>query len=117
MKNSLLVLVGAVSLSAVTGVFAQNGASGKSDRDVSVTVESDARLLAKGYAQSFGTLLRPPFTLTLQRGEKVFVLEDVRGVKEAGGILVVEVGRGLTYMINAKDVLAITDGPAMRQVP
>ena len=116
MKNSLLVVC-AVSLSAVTGVFAQSASSGKFEPEVNVTVESDARLLAKGYAQSFGTLLRPPFTMTLQRGEKLFLLEDVRGVKEASGILVVEVGRGLTYMVNPKDVLALTDGPAMRQVP
>jgi len=39
------------------------------------------------------------------------VLEDVKGVRAAEGVLVIEVGRGLIYVINPKDVVYLTDGP------
>ena len=77
-------------------------------------MESENKLLARAYVQAFSALVRPPFTLTMQRENITYTLEDVRGVKDVGGLLVVEVGRGFNYVVNPKDVIAISDGPAVR---
>ena len=91
-----------------TGAFAQ---SQSSPAPVQVSVESEAKELANGYAKAFSQLSRPPLTLVFQKEGVLHVLEDVKGVRAAEGVLVVEVGRGLIYIINAKDVVYLTDGP------
>lgn len=113
MKTQLLV-GSLLFISAVTGVFAQNRSSQPQPVDSSVVVESENRLLARSYVQAFSVLIRPPFTLTMQKENVGYVLEDVRGVKEVGGLLVVEVGRGFNYIVNPKDIVAIADGPAVK---
>jgi hypothetical protein len=110
MKNKP-VLSALLFLSALTGVFAQGS---QATPVTPVVIESENKLLSRSYVQAFGVLVRPPFTLTMQRENIMYVLEDVRGVKEAGGLLVVEVGRGFNYIVNPKDVVAISDGPAVR---
>ncbi len=112
MKNKLLVGT-LVFVAAVGGVFAQNrNASVPEDR--TVMIESENRLLARSYVQAFGALVRPPYTLTMQKENIGYVLEDVRAVKEVGGLLIVEVGRGFNYVVNPKDIVAISDGPAIK---
>jgi hypothetical protein len=105
-----------VALVLATGAYGQASGSSQSQgsNPVQVSVESEAKDLARGYAIAFSQLSRPPLTLAFQRDGALRVLEDVKGVRAAEGALVVEVGRGLIYVINAKDVLYLTDGP---QVP
>jgi hypothetical protein len=74
-------------------------------------VESEAKDLANGYALGFSQLSRPPLTLAFQKEGMMRVLEDVKSVRAVEGVLVVEVGRGLIYVINPKDVVYLTDGP------
>jgi hypothetical protein len=93
-----------------TGAFAQSQPASPSGQ-VQVTVESEAKDLARGYAAAFAQLSRPPLTITFQKEGVMRVLEDVKTVRAAEGVLVVEVGRGLIYVINAKDVVYLTDGP------
>lgn len=112
MKNKLLVS-SLLFISAVTGVFAQNRTN-PLPVDPAVVVEAEGRLLARSYVQSFSTLIRPPFTLTMQRESVIYVLEDVRTLKESGTLLIVEVGRGFNYVVNPKDIVAISDGPAIK---
>ena len=78
--------------------------------DVNLTIPSEARELARGYAQAFASLTRTPVTLSFGREGTVHVLADVRGVKDAGGVLIVSLGNGLTYVVSARDVLFMTDG-------
>ena len=111
MKTKLFVSA-LLFTAAVCGVFAQGQAGGAAD--AGVYVESENRMLARAYVQAFGALVRPPFTLTLQKENVGYVLEDVRGIKDAGGILIVEVGRGFNYVVNPKDIVAISDGPAVK---
>ena len=106
--SSLLFLV------TVCGVFGQGRVNGSSGGDPLAVVESENRMLARAYVQAFGSLVRPPFTLTLQKENVGYVLEDVRGIKDVGGILIVEVGRGFNYVVNPKDIVAISDGPAVK---
>ena len=75
-----------------------------------VTINSDAKELAQGYARAASRLSRPPITLATQKEGVVRVLEDVQSIKDSEGVLVVEVGKGLIYLINAKDVIYVTDG-------
>jgi len=96
----------------VTGAFAQSQQSAPAPSGpVHVSVDSEAKDLANGYALAFTQLSRPPLTLTFQKDGVLRVLEDVKQVRAAGGVLVVEVGRGLVYVINPKDVVYLTDGP------
>ena len=84
---------------------------------IDIKVESESVSLARGYADAFKDL-RTPISLTLQRGERLFLIEDVRDVQAYGGAIRVTVGRGTTfYLLNPKDVVAITDGYAPKQVP
>jgi hypothetical protein len=112
MKTKLIASSLVLLITAVPGVFAQNRPQQPIEQNV--VVESENRLLARSYVQAFSVLIRPPFTLTLQKENVGYVLEDVRGVKEAGGLLIVEVGRGFNYIVNPKDIVAIADGPAVK---
>lgn len=91
----------------LSGVFLLSIAQAQvnSPDHINVTVESDAKALAQGYARAATRLSRPPITLAVQKEGVVRVLEDVQSVKDSGGVLVVEVGKGLVYLINAKDVI------------
>jgi hypothetical protein len=46
----------------------------------------------------------------LQKEGSTRVLEDVRSVRASEGVLIVEVGRGLLYLVNPRDIVWITDG-------
>jgi hypothetical protein len=96
----------------VAGVFAQGSSS--NSQTPTIVAESESRMLVQSYVRAFGALVRPPFTLTMQRENIRYVLEDVRGVKDSGGLLIVEVGRGFNYIVNPKDIVAISDGPAVK---
>ncbi|PTY08617.1 hypothetical protein DB347_03305 [Opitutaceae bacterium EW11] len=93
------------------GLFAQTTSA---PAGAVVTIESEAVELARGYAAAFSSLRQPPLTLAFQKAGSVFVLEDVKGLHASGGILVVEVGRGMMYLVSARDVLYITDGKALQ---
>jgi hypothetical protein len=105
MKSCALLIF---ALVLATGAFAQ---SQSASTPVQVTVESEAKSLAQGYALAFSQLSRPPLSLSFQKDGVLRVLEDVKQVRAAEGVLVIEVGRGLIYVINPKDVVYLTDGP------
>jgi len=109
MKNIALIVLASL---LVSGAYAQSSAhpSQSQPADKEVIVQSEVKDLARGYALAFSQLSRPPLTLVCQREGQQRVLEDVKSVRAAEGVLVVEVGRGLIYVINAKDVLYLTDG-------
>jgi hypothetical protein len=75
-----------------------------------VLVSSDSKELAKGFAQAFANIAHTPVSLGFERDGILRVLEDVRGIKDADGVIVVEVGKGLTYILNPRDVVFVTDG-------
>ena len=77
---------------------------------VHVEVNSEAKDLADGYARASAKLTRPPITLALQKEGVLRIIEDVRSVQSAQGVIIIEVGKGLIYVINPKDVVYITDG-------
>ena len=72
-------------------------------------VYSEATELARGYAAAFAQIKGIPVHLILQKEGKSYTLTDVKSLKAAGGVLVVETGGGLTYLVNPKDVVWITD--------
>lgn len=84
---------------------------------IQVSVESEVKDLAKGYAAAFALLSRPPLTLVFQKEGNLNTLEDVKSVRAVDGVLVVEVGRGLLYVINPKDVVYLTDGNRIAPKP
>lgn len=96
----------------VTGAFAQNAASTQPP-PVNVVVESEARSLAIGYEAAFKQLSRPPLTIAFQKEGVLHILEDVKQVRASGGVVLAEVGRGLIYVINPKDIVYLTDGPQL----
>jgi hypothetical protein len=103
----LLKLLALLSLISSGSLLAQP--SPNSPR-VDVSVESEARELSRGYAQAFSSLTRPPITMAVQKGGAIFYLEDVKSLRDSNGVLIAEVGRGMIYLINARDILYVTDG-------
>jgi hypothetical protein len=95
------------ALLASVSMYAQSAANAT---PVQVTVNSETKDLAQGYARAASKLTRPPVTLAFQKDGVMRILEDVRSIQDSEGILVVEVGKGLIYLINPKDVVYITDG-------
>jgi hypothetical protein len=109
MKYCSLLLLASV---LATGAFAQSSTStAPQPPPVNVVVESEARSLAIGYEAAFKQLSRPPLTIVFEKDGTLRVLEDVKQVRAAGGVVLAEVGRGLIYVINPKDIVYLTDGP------
>ena len=77
---------------------------------VKFTADSETKDLAQGYARAASLLKRLPVTLVFQKEGVVRMIEDVRSIRDSQGILVVEVAKGLTYLVNPKDVVYFTDG-------
>jgi len=98
----------AFAVGLVTSAFGQAPTA-----PVQVSVESESKDLAKGYAMAFAQLSRPPLTIAFQKEGVLRVLEDVKQVRASEGVLVIEVGRGLLYIVNPKDVVYLTDGPQL----
>ncbi len=120
MKNKMvwaaLVTVAGIALSPLS-VQAAGKEVVESGADVRVTVASESKDLAKGFEAAFTGMTRPPISLVMIRDGKMFVIEDVGGVKALDGALRVEVGKGLTYIVNPRDVLCITDGKVPVEKP
>lgn len=104
-----LLLASLVCFTCVPAFVAAQSTSDSAQPPVNVVVTSEARELALGYAAAFAQIKGIPVHLILQKEGKSYTLTDVKSLKAAGGVLVVETGRGLTYLVNAKDVVWITD--------
>ena len=104
-----LLLASLVGFTCAPAFVAAQSTSDSAQRPVNVDVYSEAHDLAIGYATTFSQIKGLPVHLVLQKEGKPYTLTDVKSVKAAGGVLVVETGRGLTYLVNAKDVVWITD--------
>ena len=104
-----LLLASLVCFTCVPAFVAAQSTSDSAQPPVNVVVTSEARELALGYAAAFAQIKGIPVHLILQKEGKSYTLTDVKSVKARGGVLVVETGRSLTYLVNAKDVVWITD--------
>lgn len=104
-----LLLASLVCFTCVPAFVAAQSSTEATPTPVNVTVNSEATELARGYAEAFAQIKSLPVHLILQKEGKSYTLTDVKSVKARGGVLVVETGRGLTYLVNAKDVVWITD--------
>jgi hypothetical protein len=81
---------------------------------VNVRIESEAEQLARGYATAFSRITHTPIYLIHSRDDTTTVLVSLRSVKAVAGVLVVQDENGLTYVINPRDVVMITDAPPKR---
>lgn len=102
MFTILLFLAGAVA------GFGQPGNPG-SPSGITVHLNTEVEELARGYAEAFPTITRTPVYLIHSRDDTTTVLISVKSVKAASGVLVVQDEKGLTYIINPKDVVMISD--------
>ena len=94
---------------AATG-FGQPANSG-SPQPVTVRVGTEVEELARGYAEAFSTITRTPVYLIHSRDDTTTVLISLKSVRAAAGVLIVQDEKGLTYIINPKDVVMISDAP------
>ncbi len=81
--------------------------------EIRVNVDAEAASLSRGFGLVSAQLNRPPISLVFTRGERDYVLEDVRSLRAADGVVVVEVGKGVLYVLNPKDILYVTDGKVL----
>ncbi len=94
--------------------FAQPSNQG-AGQPVTFRLESEVEQLAKGYATAFTGINHTPIYLNLRREGATVTLVSVRSVKAVAGVLVVETDKGLTYALNPKDVVSLTDAPPKKE--
>ena len=82
---------------------------------VTVRVATEVEELARGYATAFATITRTPVYLIHSRDDTTTVLVAIKSVKASGGVLIVQDEKGLTYAINPRDVVMITDAPPKKE--
>jgi hypothetical protein len=80
-----------------------------------VHIATEVEELARGYAAAFPTITRAPIYLTVRKNGTTMTLVSVRSVKAAAGVLIVEIEKGFTYILNPEDVIAITDAPPAKE--
>jgi hypothetical protein len=87
-----------------------------SQQPVTVRVGTEVEELARGYAAAFPTITRTPVYLIHSRDDTTTVLISIKSVKESAGVLIVQDEKGLTYVINPRDVVMITDAPPKKEM-
>jgi len=112
MKN---LLIGGLILASTP--FAFGAASDSGSPAVNVTVTSESKELAAGFAQAFTRLRHVPFHVQLQREGKTILINDIRTVTAASAVLLLETGKGLLYVVNPKDVVWFSDTPLVVEKP
>jgi hypothetical protein len=107
---TMKTIAAAFFLAAAVAGFGQT-ASQSSQPPVTVRVATEVEELARGYAAAFSSITRTPVYLIHSRDDITTVLVSVKSMKASAGVLIVEVEKGLTYIINPRDVVMITDAP------
>jgi len=79
--------------------------------NVSVHMQSDSRDVAAGFEQAFSRITRLPVTVLIQREGLERSIEGVKSVKASNGVLIIEVGKGMVMLLNARDIVCISEGP------
>jgi hypothetical protein len=74
-----------------------------------VAPPSEVADLARGYSRAYSSLAHTPVTLAFERGGALHVLADVRSVKDADGVVIVQLGTGLVWVLNPRDIVYLTD--------
>lgn len=74
-----------------------------------VAPPSEVADLARGYSRAYAALAHSPVTLVFERGGSRQVLTDVRSVKDADGVVIVQLGTGLVWVLNPRDIVYLTD--------
>jgi len=72
-------------------------------------LDSELITLAHGYVKAFNQLINPPFTLAFQKEGVLRMLDDVRHVREAEGVLLVEARGNVVFVINPRDIVYISE--------
>jgi len=107
------IIAAILLLLAATG-WAQSAAPG-AGQPVTVRLESEVEQLARGYATAFPDIPHTPIYLNLRREGATVTLVGIRSMKAVAGVLVVETDKGLTYVLNPKDVVSLTDAPPKKE--
>jgi len=99
-------------LALTAAVVAAQAPSGNPPAAGAIVVRSEASELATGFAAAFQAFSSRPVFLIYERGGKTTVLSTVRAVEAAGGVILVRLENRSVHVINARDVVALTDeGP------
>ena len=102
-------------LAAAVTAFGQPAPQG-GQPPINVRISSEAEELARGYAAAFASITRTPIYLIHSRDDTTTVLVSLRSVKAVDGVLVVQDDKGLTYVLNPRDVVMITDAPPKKEM-
>jgi len=78
---------------------------------VNLRVDTEVEQLARGYAAAFASITHTPVYLIHLRDDTTTVLVSIRSVRAVNGVLVVQDEKNLTYVLNPRDVVMITDAP------
>lgn len=84
-------------------------------RPAAAPVQTEVEELARGYAAAFAGITHTPVYLIHSRDENSTVLAGIKSVRAMDGVLVVQDEKGLTYIMNPRDVVMITDAPPKKE--
>lgn len=102
----LILSLSVAALAASSSPVVQAPASG------AVTIRSEASELASGFASAFQAFGSRPVFLVFERAGKTTLLSQVRAVEASGGVILVRLENRSVHVINARDVVSLTDeGP------
>ena len=77
-----------------------------------VMIRSEAAELAAGFAAAFHSFGSRPVFLVYERAGKTTVIFPVRALEASGGVVLVRLENRSVHVINARDIVALTDeGP------
>jgi hypothetical protein len=103
----VLALVVVACVATVLSPAASKAQSGSP----TISVPSEAEQLARGFAAAYDEIQRTPVFLVYERAGRTAVVSSVRSIRAIGGVLVVVNDKRLTYIVNARDVVCLTDDP------
>ena len=84
-------------------------------RPAIIPVPTEVEELARGYAAAFAGITHTPIYLIHSREDNTTILTGIKSVKAVGGVLVVQDEHGLTYIVNPRDVVMITDAAPKKE--
>lgn len=102
------ILAATATLFLATSLF---GAVPDPLSNINVTLKDEGRELAAGFVAAFRGIKNVPTHVVLQREGKTIVLPDIRSVTAVNSVLVLENGKGQSYVVNPRDVMWFTDTP------
>lgn len=108
-KSPRLTFALAAAVATLHGAWATDSSSVPEAPKVEVAVESELRMLARGFVAAFAEMPVGSKWVWIRSGSETFVLGSVASIKAYEGVLAIRLESGPTHLISAAAILQITN--------